>query len=70
MNFWQKLPRPFFILAPMADVTDMAFRQIIVESGRPDVFYTEFVSAAGLCSDKGQPKLLPHFKLLVLDVTD
>ena len=62
MNFWQKLPRPFFILAPMADVTDMAFRQIIVESGRPDVFYTEFVSAAGLCSDKGQPKLLPHFK--------
>ena len=50
------------MLAPMADVTDMAFRQIIVECGKPDVLYTEFVSAAGLCSEKGRPKLLPHLK--------
>lgn len=50
------------MLAPMADVTDMAFRQVICETGRPNVFYTEFVSAAGLCSEKGRPKLLPHFK--------
>ena len=46
----------------MADVTDMAFRQIIVSCGRPDVFYTEFVSADGLCSEKGKPKLMPHLK--------
>ena len=46
----------------MADVTDMAFRQIIIETGAPDVFYTEFVSVAGLCSEKGRPKLLPHLK--------
>ncbi|HZZ99332.1 MAG TPA: tRNA-dihydrouridine synthase [Candidatus Paceibacterota bacterium] len=65
MNFWQKLKeqkRPFFILAPMADVTDLAFRQIVTECGRPDVFYTEFVSTDGLCSDKGRPRLLPHLK--------
>jgi len=62
MNFWKQLKKPIFLLAPMADVTDMAFRQIIVECGRPDVFYTEFVSAAGLCSEKGRPKLLPHLK--------
>ncbi|MEX2090915.1 MAG: tRNA-dihydrouridine synthase family protein, partial [Candidatus Paceibacterota bacterium] len=61
-NFWKKLNRPFFILAPMADVTDMAFRQIICETGKPDVFYTEFVSADGLCSEKGRPKLMPHLK--------
>lgn len=61
-NFWKKLKTPFFVLAPMADVTDLAFRQIIVETGRPDVFYTEFVSVAGLCSEKGRPKLLPHLK--------
>ena len=61
-NFWQQLKRPFFILAPMADVTDMAFRQIITETGKPDVFYTEFVSADGLASEKGRPKLLPHLK--------
>ena len=61
-NFWGQLEKPFFVLAPMADVTDMTFRQIICETGKPDVFYTEFVSAAGLCSEKGRPKLLPHFK--------
>jgi len=46
----------------MADVTDMAFRQIIVESGKPDVLYTEFVSCDGLCSEKGRPNLLTHLK--------
>lgn len=59
-GFWQKLKRPFFILAPMADVTDMAFRQIIVECGKPAVLYTEFISCDGLCSEKGRPKLMPH----------
>ena len=47
-NFWRELKRPYFILAPMADVTDMAFRQVVVDCGRPDVFYTEFVSADGI----------------------
>ena len=73
-SFWKRLEKPFFILAPMADVTDSAFRQIILEcsnprtkraeqsshDGKPDVFYTEFVSADGLCSEKGKPKLMPH----------
>lgn len=60
LNFWKKLKRPFFVLAPMADVTDSAFRQIICHTGKPDVFYTEFVSCDGLCSEKGKPKLIPH----------
>lgn len=47
-NFWRQLPRPFFALAPLADVTDAAFRQVIAEIGGPDVMYTEFVSADGL----------------------
>jgi nifR3 family TIM-barrel protein len=42
--------KPFFAIAPMADVTDIAFRQMFVKYGRPDVFWTEFVSADGLCS--------------------
>lgn len=57
MGFWADLPRPFFALAPMADVTDCAFRQMIAKysrhgesGGGPDVFWTEFVSADGLCS--------------------
>ena len=61
-NFWKQLEKPFFILAPMADVTDMAFRQIIVSCSKPDVLFTEFVSCDGLCSEKGRPKLMPHLK--------
>ena len=48
MNFWQKLKRPIMVLAPMADVTDPAFRRIIAKYGKPDVLWTEFVSADGL----------------------
>ncbi|KKR81358.1 MAG: tRNA-dihydrouridine synthase [Candidatus Daviesbacteria bacterium GW2011_GWA1_41_61] len=60
-NFWQKLKKPFFALAPMDDVTDTVFRQIIVSCGKPDVFFTEFVSADGLISS-GQQKLLQKFQ--------
>lgn len=49
-NFWEKLHKPFFILAPMADVTDIAFRQMFAKYGKPDVLYTEFVSCDGICS--------------------
>lgn len=40
--------KPFTVLAPMANVTDWAFRQVVIETGRPDVFYTEFISADGI----------------------
>ncbi len=53
MNFWQTLKqhkKPFFVVAPMADVTDAAFRQLVVTYGKPDVVWTEFVSANGLMS--------------------
>ncbi|MCE9517809.1 tRNA-dihydrouridine synthase family protein, partial [Candidatus Nomurabacteria bacterium] len=61
-NFWQKLPKPFFVLAPMADVTDAVFRQIITKYGKPDVVWTEFVSADGLAHDDARPKLLIDLK--------
>src|SRR3989344_1937901 len=60
-SFWDKLPKPFFVLAPMANVTDVAFRQIIAKYSRPQgpaVFWTEFVSADGLCHPQGREKLL------------
>ena len=76
MGFWEKFKKntnplnptyqgdfknPFFVLAPMADVTDAAFRQIIAKYGKPDVFWTEFVSVDGLCS-VGKEKLLIDLK--------
>ena len=48
MNFWQRLKKPIMVLAPLADVTDPAFRRIIAKYGKPDVMWTEFVSADGL----------------------
>jgi nifR3 family TIM-barrel protein len=52
MNFWQQLKqeknRPLIVLAPMADVTDFAFRTMFAKYGKPDVFWTEFVSADGM----------------------
>lgn len=48
MSFWKSLPKPFFALAPMADVTDPAYRRLIAEYKAPDVTWTEFVSADGL----------------------
>jgi nifR3 family TIM-barrel protein len=47
-NFWKTLQRPVMCLAPMADVTDAPFRNVIARYGKPDVFWTEFVSADGL----------------------
>ena len=47
-NFWTKLQKPFTVLAPMDDVTDNVFRQVILSAARPDVFFTEFSNADGL----------------------
>lgn len=57
LGFWGKLQKPFFVLAPMADVTDAAFRRVIAKYGKPDVMYTEFVSTDGLLSP-GRAKLM------------
>ena len=80
-GFWAKLEKPIMALAPMADVTDAAFRLIIAKYskwgghdigdgskaslpaeafrvGGPDIMFTEFVSADGLCHPKGREKLL------------
>jgi nifR3 family TIM-barrel protein len=62
-GFWSKLKKPFFVMAPMADVTDAAFRRLFAECGKPDVTWTEFVSADGLilAHEEGKKKLLKDF---------
>jgi len=59
-NFWNQLPKPILVLAPMADVTDAAFRRLIAKYGKPDVMWTEFVSADGLvrATEEGKRKLM------------
>ncbi|MGM0975449.1 MAG: tRNA dihydrouridine synthase [Bacillota bacterium] len=52
-NFWLELPRPFFILAPMEEVTDVVFRHVVSEAARPDVFFTEFTNSDSYCHPEG-----------------
>jgi len=52
-----ELPKPFFVLAPMDDVTDTVFRQIISETAAPNLYFTEFVNVDGLQSP-GREKLI------------
>lgn len=46
-NFWKKLNHPILALAPMAGITDSAFRQICRKNGA-DVVYSEMASATAL----------------------
>ncbi|MBO0466853.1 tRNA-dihydrouridine synthase [Enterococcus plantarum] len=52
-NFWAELPKPFFVLAPMEDVTDVVFRHVVKEAGAPDVFFTEFTNSDSYCHPDG-----------------
>ncbi|MBC7459175.1 tRNA-dihydrouridine synthase [Candidatus Saccharibacteria bacterium] len=53
-NFWQDLPKPFFVLAPMEAVTDVVFRHVVEAASGPDVYFTEFANAASYFSEKGR----------------
>lgn len=53
-NFWAELPKPFFVLAPMEDVTDVVFRHVVKEAGAPDVYFTEFTNSDSFCHPDGK----------------
>ncbi|MCC7004721.1 tRNA-dihydrouridine synthase [Candidatus Nomurabacteria bacterium] len=62
-GFWKKIDKPFFCLAPMSDVTDIAFRSVLAkysknrENKNAVVFWTEFVAADGLANKFARKKL-------------
>jgi tRNA-dihydrouridine synthase len=50
-NFWKDLQKPIFALAPMEDVTDTSFREIVAGLADPEflhILYTEFTSVDGM----------------------
>lgn len=69
-GFWQDITKPIYALAPMADVTDAAFRELIARKSKYHadgtrttasyVTWTEFVSADGLARapEEGREKLM------------
>ncbi|QGT55519.1 tRNA-dihydrouridine synthase [Borrelia miyamotoi] len=58
MNFLSNISRPIMILAPMEDVTDTVFRNLIhlISNGKngPDIYFTEFISVKGLLNKSRQ----------------
>ncbi|GAB9467737.1 hypothetical protein Gpo141_00005073 [Globisporangium polare] len=56
MSFWTKLAKPIYCVAPMANVTDVAFRRIITDLAKPTVMWTEFVSCEALTHDAASRK--------------
>ncbi|HSX05261.1 MAG TPA: HAD-IA family hydrolase [Candidatus Saccharimonadales bacterium] len=68
MSSYQALTNPFFVLAPMDDVTDTVFRQIVASTAPPDLFFTEFVNVDGLMSP-GRAKLLKKLRFVASEKT-
>ena len=59
-DLWQRLPYPIMGLSPMDGVGDQAFRAIQAKYGQPDLIYTEFSRAEGICRAR-QPSILRNF---------
>lgn len=56
-NFWDTLQKPIFALAPMEDVTDTSFREVVARISDPQhlhILYTEFTSIDGMNHPDGK----------------
>lgn len=65
-NFWASLPTPIFALAPMEDVTDTVFREVVLSVTEPSalsVVFTEFTSTDGLCSERGRDNVIRRLRV-------
>lgn len=64
MDYYKSLAKsgqPMLILAPMDDVTDTVFRQVIASTAAPDLYFTEFANVDGLQSP-GRPRLMKKLR--------
>ena len=59
-NFWKEYKTPVFSLAPMEDVTDTVFREIVMGMSLPgklNVVFTEFTSVEGMNHPVGRERV-------------
>src|SRR5680860_151842 len=67
-NFWQDFDGSIFSLAPMEDVTDTVFREIVLRTATPgnlNVVFTEFTSVEGMNHPVGRGRVSE--RLIVTD---
>ena len=60
MNFWHNIHTPNFSLAPMEDVTDTSFREVVLQTaatGKLHLLFSEFTSVEGMCHPVGHDKV-------------
>jgi nifR3 family TIM-barrel protein len=60
-NFWKEIANPIIVLAPMEDVTDTVFRELIVSISDPSrlhIVFSEFTSTDGLCHKTGRENVI------------
>ncbi|MBN2172694.1 MAG: tRNA-dihydrouridine synthase [Bacteroidales bacterium] len=65
-NFWERLRKPAFTLAPMEDVTDTVFREIVMQVSDPGclhVIFSEFTSTDGFVHEVGGPKVKHRLRI-------
>jgi len=63
-NFWESLSPAAFALAPMEDVTDTVFRELVMSTAAPGklrLLFTEFTSVDGICHPSGRNAVLHRF---------
>lgn len=59
-NFWKDISTPVFALAPMEDVTDTAFRELVMhisDPGKINILFTEFTSVDGMNHPVGRKRV-------------
>jgi tRNA-dihydrouridine synthase len=65
-NFWKDTHHPLMMLAPMEDVTDTSFRELVLrisDPGQLHVMFTEFTSTDGLCHPAGRHRVEERLKV-------
>lgn len=65
-TFWQQIDKPLISLAPMEEVTDTVFREIVLTQtvpGNLHVVYSEFANTDGLCHPIGREKVIHRLQV-------
>lgn len=63
-NFWTEIKKPILVLAPMEDVTDTSFRELVARISDPEclqVVFTEFTAVDGMNHPVGKERVSERF---------
>ncbi|MCU4176387.1 tRNA dihydrouridine synthase [Carboxylicivirga sp. N1Y90] len=65
-NYWKNTNDSIWALAPMEDVTDTVFREVVLRLSKPGhihLLFSEFLSTDGFCHPIGREKVIHRFKI-------